>query len=88
VTVKRDGVCRGRRAARTTGLRDGSARSSIKDSQNAVTGVAFHLMEASMIHTLFWLTGIVTWFLIALVCAMWLVAEILERSVIRRARNG
>jgi Na+-transporting methylmalonyl-CoA/oxaloacetate decarboxylase gamma subunit len=45
-------------------------------------------MEASMIHTLFWLTGIVTWFLIALVCAMWLVAEILERSVIRRARNG
>jgi hypothetical protein len=45
-------------------------------------------MEASMIHTLFWLTGMVTWFLIALACAMWLGAEIHERSVIRRARNG
>jgi hypothetical protein len=45
-------------------------------------------MEASMIHTLFWLTGIVTWLVIALVCALWLGTEIHERSVIRRARNG
>jgi hypothetical protein len=75
------------RAKLTSGLRD-AARSSIKDSQNAVTGVAFHLMEASMIHTWFWLTGMVTWFLIALARAMWLGAEIHERSVIRRARNG
>jgi hypothetical protein len=45
-------------------------------------------MEASMIHTLFWLTGMVTWFLIALAFAMWFGAEILERCVIRRARNG
>jgi hypothetical protein len=65
-----------------------AARSSIKDWQNAVTGVAIHLMEASMIHTLLWLTGIVTWLMIALVCALWLGTEIHERSVIRRARNG
>jgi hypothetical protein len=45
-------------------------------------------MEASMINTLFWLTGIVTWFWIALACAMWLGAEIHDRSVIRRARKG
>jgi hypothetical protein len=45
-------------------------------------------MEASMIHTLFWLTGIVTWLMIALACALWLGTEIHERSVIRRARNG
>jgi hypothetical protein len=61
---------------------------SIKDSQSAVTGVAFHLMEASMIHTLFWLTGMVTWFLIALAFALWLGAAIHDRSVIRRARNA
>jgi hypothetical protein len=41
-----------------------------------------------MIHTVFWLTGMFTWFLIALACALWLGAEILERSVMRRARNG
>jgi Na+-transporting methylmalonyl-CoA/oxaloacetate decarboxylase gamma subunit len=41
-----------------------------------------------MIHTIFWLTGMVTWFLIALACAMWLVAELHDRSVTRRARNG
>jgi hypothetical protein len=45
-------------------------------------------MEASMIHTLFWLTGIVTWLMIALACALWLGTAIHERSVIRRARNG
>jgi hypothetical protein len=61
---------------------------SIKDSQNAVTGVAFHVMEASMIHTLFWLTGMVTWFLIALAFALWLGADIHDTSVMRRARNG
>jgi hypothetical protein len=37
-----------------------------------------------MIHTLFWLTGIVTWLMIALACALWLGTEIHERSVIRR----
>ena len=41
-----------------------------------------------MIHTLFWLTGMVTWFLIALAFALWLGTEIHDRSVIRRARNG
>jgi hypothetical protein len=41
-----------------------------------------------MIHTVFWLTGMVTWSLIALAVAMFLVADLHDRSVMRRARNG
>jgi len=41
-----------------------------------------------MIHTLLWLTGVVTWSLIALGGAMFLVADLHDRSVMRRARNG
>jgi hypothetical protein len=41
-----------------------------------------------MIHTLLWFTGVVTWCLIALAGATWLGADIHDRFVIRRARNG
>ena len=41
-----------------------------------------------MINTLFWYTGIITWSLIALASAMFLVADLHDRSVTRRARNG
>jgi hypothetical protein len=41
-----------------------------------------------MIHTVFWLTGAVTWGLIALGGAMLLVADLHDRSVMRRARSG
>jgi hypothetical protein len=41
-----------------------------------------------MIHTVFWYTGLVTWSLIALAAATWLGADIHDRSVMRRARNG
>jgi hypothetical protein len=41
-----------------------------------------------MIHTVFWLTGAVTWGLIALGGAMFLFADLHDRAVMRRARNG
>ena len=41
-----------------------------------------------MIHTVFWLTGAITWGLIALAGAMFLVADLHDRSVMRRTRNG
>jgi hypothetical protein len=41
-----------------------------------------------MIHTAFWLTGMVTWFLLALATAMFFVTNLHDRSVVRRARNG
>ncbi len=37
-----------------------------------------------MIHTVFWLTGAITWGLIALAGAMFLVADLHDRSVMRR----
>jgi hypothetical protein len=40
-----------------------------------------------MIHTVFWLTGLVTWSLMALGGATWLGADIHE-SIMRRARNS
>ncbi len=41
-----------------------------------------------MINTLFWYKGMITWSLIALAGAMFLVADLQDRSVMRRARNG
>ncbi len=41
-----------------------------------------------MINTLFWYTGMITWSLIALAGAMFLVADLHDRSVMRRTRNG
>jgi hypothetical protein len=41
-----------------------------------------------MIHTVFWYTGLVTWALIALAAATWLGADIQDRTVMRRMRNG
>jgi hypothetical protein len=41
-----------------------------------------------MIHTVFWLTGLVTWSLMALGGATWLGADIHDRSIMRRARNS
>jgi hypothetical protein len=39
-----------------------------------------------MIDTLFWLTGMVTWFCIVLACAMTIGVDLYDRSVMRRAR--
>jgi hypothetical protein len=41
-----------------------------------------------MIHTLFWYTGLCSWSRIALAGAMFLVADLHDRSVMRRTRNG
>jgi hypothetical protein len=41
-----------------------------------------------MIHTLFWYTGLCTWSLIALAGAMFLGADLHDRSVVRRTSNG
>ena len=41
-----------------------------------------------MINTVFCYTGMITWSLIALAGAIFLVADLHDRSVMRRARNG
>jgi hypothetical protein len=41
-----------------------------------------------MIHTIFWFTGMLTWLLIASAGAMFLIADLHDRAVMRRARNG
>jgi hypothetical protein len=41
-----------------------------------------------MIHTLLWLTGIITWGMIAMMGAMFLIADIHDRVVMRRVRNS
>jgi hypothetical protein len=42
----------------------------------------------TMIHTIFWFTGMLTWLLIASAGAMFLIADLHDRYVMRRPRNG